>query len=111
MDSDLPPLAAGLMPPAARDFMHRGIQSTASAQWHLSFWPAAAVLAAVAAAWLINAVDWGLEEMRVMVAFSTGSLVATVVLAVGWASEPEEIERWVLRALAATSISVLPLFT
>lgn len=110
MDSRLPPLAGGLMSAAVRDFMHRGTKSSAASHLRLPRWPAAAVLATVAAAWLLNAMDWGLEETRVMIAICTGSLVATVALAVGWAYEPEEIERWVLLALAATSISVLPLF-
>lgn len=90
--------------------MHRDTKSLAAGHLRLPRWPAAAVLAAGSFAWSINSMDWGFEGTRVMTAICTGSLVATVALAVGWASEPEEIERWVLRALAATSISVLPLF-
>lgn len=111
MDSRLPPLAGGLMSAAVRDFMHRDTKHAAAGHLRLPRWPVAAVLAAVSFAWSINSMDWDFGDTRVMIAIGTGSLVATVALVVGWASEPEEIERWVLRALAATSISVLPLFS
>lgn len=102
----LPPLPVGLISAAARDLAFRAVQFTATAQPRLPGLPAAAVVTAVQGAWLINSVDWG--GAGLIVAIGLGSLVATAALAAGWTSEPEEIERWVMRALVAAMGSALP---
>lgn len=68
-----------------------------------------AVPAAVLAAWLVNLVDWSFGDARAMVAVSVASLVATAAIAAGWASEPEELERWAVRAGVAAFVSALPI--
>lgn len=104
----LPPLPVGLVSAAARDLALRARQYIAAAQLRMPGRAAAAVLAAVLAAWLINSMDWGLGEAGFAVAVCLGSLVATAALAAGWTSEPEELERWLLRAVAAALVSIAP---
>lgn len=104
----LPPLPVGLISAAARDLAFRASQFVAAAHTRLPGWPGAAVFAAVGTAWLMNSMDWGLGEAGLMVAVCLGSLVATAVLAAGWTSEPEELERWAFRALVAALGSALP---
>jgi hypothetical protein len=105
----LPALSLGPVSAATRDWAFRPIQFAAASRPRAPCWPAAAIFAAVSAAWLVNSKEWGFDEVQALVAVCTGGLVATAVLTVGWASEPEDLERWVLRALAATMTSVLPL--
>lgn len=71
--------------------------------------PASALLAAIGVAWLLSMMDFGSLEGQALVAVCAASLVATVALAAGWATEPNELERWVLRAGASAIISALPL--
>lgn len=71
--------------------------------------PVPAVLVAVLAAWLVNSMDWSFGDARAMIAIGAASLVATTALAAGWAAEPEELERWSLRALAAAFVSACPI--
>jgi len=104
----LPPLPVGLISAAARALAFRVGLFVASPHPRLPAWPGAAVLATVVAAWLVNSMDWGVGEAGLMVAVCLGSLVATAALAAGWASEPEELERWAFRALAAGLGSALP---
>lgn len=104
----LPPLPVGLISAAARDLAFRASQFVATAHPRLPGWPAAAVSAGVVAAWPLNSIDWGLGLAGLMVAVGLGSLVATAVLATGWTSEPEELERWAFRALVAALGSALP---
>jgi hypothetical protein len=104
----LPTVPMRLISVAARDLALRAAQLAAAARLQLPGWPAVAVLALVCAAWLINAADWSHGDMRILVAASLGSLVATAALAVGWSSEPDKLEIWSLRALAAAVASVLP---
>ena len=101
----LPPLPVRLISAAARDLAFRAGQF-AAAQPCLPGLPTAAVLAAVLVAWLINSMDSG--GAGFMVAVCLGSLVAVAALAAGWTSEPEEIERWAMRALVAAMGSALP---
>lgn len=103
----LPPLPMGLISVAARDLALRA-QLAAAARLRLPARPAVAVLASVGAAWLINAADWSHGDMRILVAASLGSLVAAVVLAVGWSSEPDQIEKWMLKAILEALISMAP---
>ena len=105
----LPPLPVGLTLAAARDLMFRTLKFVAAARPLLPAWPAVAVFGAIMAAWLINSMDWGFGPVRFMVAACSGSLAATAALAVGWATDPEEIERWTGRALAAAFAATLPI--
>jgi hypothetical protein len=86
----------------------RAIQFAAAAGPRVPGWPAAVVFAAILAAWLVNSREWGFGDAQTLVAVCAGSLVATAALTAGWVAEPEELEQWVLRALAATVISVIP---
>lgn len=104
----LPPLSMGLMSAAARDLAHRVVQVAEAAQLRMPSWPATVVSAAVLAAWLVNSIGWGHGELSLLVALCSGSLVATSALAIGWATDPEELERWAGRALAAAFASALP---
>ena len=104
----LPPLPVGLLSVAARDLAHRAVRFAVAAQPRLPGWRATAVLAAVLAAWLVNAQEWAHGDVRYLVAICLGSLVATAALAVGWVTEPEELERWALRALAVAVASAAP---
>lgn len=101
-------LSMGLMSAAARDLGHRVVQVTEAARFRLPSRAAAAVLASVGAAWLINAMERGHGDLRFLVALSLGSLVAAFALALGWTSKPEELERWAARALVAAVASTLP---
>lgn len=108
----LPDFPNGRLSILARSFALRTIQFASAAQPRvMPGWPAAATFAALSAAWSVNSMDWGFVEAQAMVAVCAWGFVATVALAVGWASEPEELQKWVLRAFAATSMSVLPLLT
>lgn len=104
----LPPLPVGLIPAAARDLAERVGHVAVAAERRVPCRPVAVVLASVCAAWLLNVMDWGQGDLRVLVAISLGSLVATSALAIGWSSEPEELERWAARALLAAVASALP---
>ncbi|MGV3573117.1 MAG: hypothetical protein ACO1PB_21185 [Ramlibacter sp.] len=77
------------------------------APMRLPGWPAVAIPAAVLPAWLVNSMHW-VGDAGFMVAVCLASLVATAVLAVGWTSEPEAVERWALRAVGAALGSALP---
>lgn len=104
----LPPLPVGLISAALRGLAVGTSQIVAGVYPRWPGWPSAAVFAAVVAAWLLNSMDWGLGVAGLMLAACLGSLVATAVLVAGWASEPEELERWALRALVAALASALP---
>jgi hypothetical protein len=104
----LPPLQVGLISLAARDLAERAGHVAVAAERRLPGLPTAAVLGSMGAAWLVNVLEWGHGDLRFLVAISLGSLVATVALAVGWSSEPEELERWAARALVAALASALP---
>jgi hypothetical protein len=107
----LPALPVWRVSAPARYWAFRAIQIAEAASPRGPWWAVVVVSAAVLAAWFVNSTAWGFAELQAMVAVCTGSLVATAALTVGWASEPEELERWVLRALAATLMSALPLVT
>lgn len=105
-----PPLPLRLISVVARDWACRAIQWAVAAQIRLPGWPAAALVAAVLTGWLVNAVEWGHGDARILAAMCLGSLVATAALAAGWATEPDKLQRWALRALAAalaTTASIL----
>ena len=102
-----PPPPMGLISVAARYLGLRAAQLTVAAQGHIPRWPAAAILGAVAVAALLNAADWGHGDVRFLIAISLGSLVATSALVIGWSAEPDELERWVGRALLASGASAL----
>lgn len=104
----MPPVPVGLLSAAARHLAERVGPVAVAAERRLPGRRAAVVLASVCAAWLINAIDWGHGDVRFLVAMSLGSLVATSALAIGWSSEPEELERWAARALLAAVASALP---
>lgn len=70
--------------------------------------PAGAVVSAVLGAWLVNFMDWSFGDARALVAVCAASLVATAAIAAGWCSEPEELEKWALRAFVAAVGSALP---
>lgn len=105
----LPPLPMGLISVAARDLAFRAIQFRAFGQRLLPGWPVAAVFMAAFVAWLPNSADWGLGGAGFIIAVCLGSLVATAAIAAGWATEPEELERWAIRAAAAAFLSALPI--
>jgi hypothetical protein len=105
----LPPLPVGLISAAARYWARRAVQFPVAAQLRLHSWPAAVVVAAVSTGWLGNAVDWGHGDARFLVAMCLGSLVATAALTAGWATEPDELERWALRALGAAFAATAPI--
>jgi hypothetical protein len=104
----LPPFPMGLMSAAARDLAERAGSVAVAAERLRRGGAAAAVLASVCAASLINSMEWVHGDLRYLVAMSLGSLVATSALAMGWLSEPEELERWAARALVAAVASGLP---
>jgi hypothetical protein len=104
----LPPLPVGLISAAARDLAGRVGPVAGAAERRLPSRPASFVVASVCAAWLINALLWDCGDVRSLVAISLSSLVDTSALAIGWSSEPEELERWVARALIAAAASALP---
>lgn len=104
----LPPLPVGLISAAARDLTFRASQIVASAHPRLPGWPGGVVISSVVAVWLGNSMGRGLGVAGLMVAVCLGSLAATAVLAAGWTSEPEELERWAFRALVAALGSALP---
>lgn len=105
----LPPLPVGLTLAAARDLMFWTLKLAAAARLLLPAWPAAAVFGAITVAWLINSMDWGFGFVQFMVAACAGSLTATAVLALGWATDPEELGPWTARAIAAAMASALPI--
>lgn len=104
----LPPIPVGPISAAALEMTEPVGPVAVAAESRLPGRPAAVVLASVCAAWLMNAMEWGHGDVRFLVAMSLGSLVATSALAMGWSSEPEEIERWAARALVAAFASTLP---
>lgn len=74
-------------------------------------WPTVMLCIAVGAAWLVPALDWSFGPARILVAAGAASVVATLSLCVGWAAEPEEIERWLLRAAGAACAAAWPAFS
>ncbi len=105
----LPPFRVGRTSVVARHWSRRAIQFAAVAQLRQPGWPAAALVAAVLTGRLVNAVEWGHGDARLLVTVCLGSLVATAVLAAGWAMEPDQLERGALRALAAALAATLPM--
>lgn len=97
----------GMMPGAARDVALRAIKFAATALTRWPGWEAAAVLA-VMTSWLVDSTAFSHSDARPVAAVCSGSLVAAAVLVVGWSSEPEELERWALRAFLAALGSALP---
>jgi peptidoglycan/LPS O-acetylase OafA/YrhL len=93
----------------ARDLARGSAELALAIQGRLASFSTGTVLAAVVVSWAINAGDWGPSQSPCLVAVCLGSLVATVALAIGWSTEPDEIERWAVRASAAALISALPL--
>lgn len=94
---------------ATRDLALRVFRTLyAAARRHRPDTPGAIVLSAVGAAWLISLQVGALCEARMIVAACVGSLVATASLATGWASQPEQLERWTLRTIGAALVSALP---
>lgn len=107
----LPPRAMGLMPADARALALRAHQVVAAgANPRLHALPAAIVVAALLLAWLVNSIGWCFGDARAMVATCAASLVATVTIAVGWTTEPEEVQRWGMCAIAGAFASALPMF-
>lgn len=106
----LPSLPVGLISVTARDRARRAVQVAVVAQFRLPGWLAAAVAGAVLTGWLVNTVDGGHGDARFLVAICLGGLVATAALAAGWVTEPDEIERWALRALVAAFAATVAVF-
>lgn len=101
-----PPWA--LMSAAARDLALRAIAFAAAALTRWPGWETVAVLAVMSASWLGNSTAFSHSGARPVAAVCLGSLAAAAVLVAGWDSEPEELERWALRALLAALGSALP---
>lgn len=93
---------------ASRSWAFRTPGITAAVRPRLIIPPAAVVVAAVLGAWLVNFMDWSFGCANGMVAVCAASLVATTAIAAGWASQPEELGRWAIRAGAAAFVSALP---
>lgn len=94
---------------ASQSLMLRALQIDASARPRLPIPPGVTVVAAVVGGWLVNLVGWSLADAGAILAVCTASLVATAAIAAGWASEPEQLERWAIRAGAAAFVSALPI--
>jgi hypothetical protein len=105
----LPPLPVGLIRAAARDLGSQILKLAAATRPLLPAWPIAAILGAIVVTWLINSMPYGFGPVRVMVAVCSGSLTATIALAVGWVTDPERLDLWSARALAAVFASALPI--
>lgn len=104
-----PPPPMGPISVRARDLVNQAAQLAATTRPRLPSLPVASALAAVMAAWLFNAAGWSPSGAEALTALCLGSLAATAVLAAGWAAEPEELERWAVRAVGAALASALPL--
>ncbi|TWO68054.1 hypothetical protein FN976_24240 [Caenimonas sedimenti] len=109
MDFAFPQRLPIVIKPAARCDLMLGVAGHARPRTRLVGLATSAVLAAILAAWLVNSMDWSFGNLRLLIAVCLGSLVAALVLAVGWGLEPHNMDSWILRALAATVTSVLPL--
>lgn len=94
---------------ASQSLTLRALEIGAPAPLRRPILPGVTVVAAVLGAWLVNFVDWSFGDARAIVAVCAASLVATAVIAAGWALEPEELERWAIRAGAAAFVSALPI--
>ncbi len=70
---------------------------------------ALAIGAAISAAWMLNTLDWDFGGIKALTAVCSGSLVAAVTIGLGWASEPEALKQWALRAALAVALSSAPL--
>lgn len=106
---NLLPLPMGVVVVAWRHLAARAVRLAAASRPCLPCGCCATVLAATAAASLVNLMNWNVGDARMLVAVGLASLVATTALAAGWLSEPDELERWSLRAVAAACASAWPI--
>ncbi|MEJ5989067.1 hypothetical protein WG902_03635 [Ramlibacter sp. PS3R-8] len=104
----LPPLALGPMLAAARDLAFRVSQFVAAAPPRLPGRPVVVVAAAILSAWTVISFDWSFGFALPIVTVGCGSVVATITLVAGWRSDPDEIERWSIRAVIASLIATVP---
>jgi hypothetical protein len=106
--ADPPLLPVGLMAFAARDLAARAVDLVAAARALRLRSPLAVVVVAALGGALLDAVAWGCASLAPLVALLSMGLAATLALAVGWWSEPDEIERWLATAAFAALASGAP---